>query len=218
MVVKVNPGQERDGGYRKGRIHITRRELETLALFGNGLEIEEVAKKMGRKPQTIKNHLFNVMKKLQAKNRTHALVMAIQYKMLEILPTEYQRELAFGSQSRCKYLWCLHCERTHEYGKYKTVKWKPFVVDHVRYEEEFQECPYEDCNGSVINDAWDWNYIRELNPDYPEVPEHGKVYPLYGENYTEYKRLANEDGSKSRRNEQVEQSEVECSRQEYKYD
>lgn len=155
--------------------------METLALFGNGLEIEEAAKKMGIKPQTIKNHLFNVMKKLQAKNRTHALVMAIQYKMLEILPTEYARELAFGPQSRCKYLWCLHCERTYDYGKYRLEKWEPFVVDHVRYEEEFQMCPYEDCNGTVVLDGWDWNYIRESHPEYPEIPEHGKVYPLYGE-------------------------------------
>lgn len=181
MVVQVKPGQEDDGGYRIGRIHITRRELDTLALFANGISIEESANKLGIKPQTVKNHLYNIVKKLRARNRTHALVKLLELGMIETRRSEYDREEAFGEESRSEYLWCLHCERTYKYGEYRLWKVEPFVVDHVRYEPEFQMCPYEDCDGDAVIDAWEWDRIRESHPEYPEIPEKGKVYPMYGE-------------------------------------
>ena len=67
MVVKVVPGQEKDGGYMlPGKIHITRRELEVLAMIANGISIEETAKKFRTSQQTVKNHLFKLVKKMNA--------------------------------------------------------------------------------------------------------------------------------------------------------
>lgn len=75
------------------------------------------------------------------------------------------RDQAFGETSS-EYLWCLHCERTYENGKW-------------RNENGMQMCPYPDCGGDAVIDAWEWEKVREANPDYPERPEAGKVYPLY---------------------------------------
>src|SRR5690349_6127090 len=75
------------------------------------------------------------------------------------------REKTFG-KTDSGFLWCLHCERTYEEGKWRTVK-------------GMQMCPYADCNGDAVIDAWDWRKVREANPTYPERPESGKVYPLY---------------------------------------
>lgn len=76
------------------------------------------------------------------------------------------REKAFGEKSKCETLWCLHCERTYDYGKWRVVR-------------GLQMCPFLDCNGDAVLDAWDWKKVRDANPGYPEKPETGKVYPLY---------------------------------------
>lgn len=78
---------------------------------------------------------------------------------------ESHRDAAFG-KSECKYFWCLHCERAYENGQW-------------REEGELQMCPYDNCDGDAVLDAWEWSKIREEHPDYPEVPEIGKSYPLY---------------------------------------
>jgi len=178
MVAKVIPGQAKDGGYViAGQIHVTRRELEILALFANGESIEKTAEKLDIKPQTVKNHLFNVMKKLRAKSRTHAVVMALERQMMELTPLlDYE---AVSGKPKGGYLWCLCCERTYKFGEFREVRTKPFVVNHVRYEPILQMCPYEDCDGDTVFDAWEWKRIRESHPEYPKIPEAGKVYPLY---------------------------------------
>lgn len=179
MVAKVIRGQAKDGGYIiAGQIHVTRRELEILALFANGGSIEEIAEKLDIKPQTVKNHLFNIMKKLLAGSRTHAVVRALELKMIELTPL-LDYEAVYGGKPKSEYMWCLHCERTYKYGEFREVKIKPFVVNHVRYEPILQMCPYEDCSGDTVSDAWEWNRIRESHPEYPEIPEAGNVYPLY---------------------------------------
>ncbi|MBA7691012.1 hypothetical protein ES703_99550 [subsurface metagenome] len=64
------------------------------------------------------------------------------------------------------YLWCLHCERAYEYGKYRLKGW-------------FQMCPYSGCDGDTVLDAWQWECLREIHPEYPVVPEMEVVYKLY---------------------------------------
>jgi len=112
--------------------------------------------------------------KLQAVSEVLSMVSEDKMKM--------DRELIFGSSSASKsgYLWCLHCERTYRYGEFRLVKVRGFKYhgwgppDH-----ELQMCPYSDCNGDTVLDGWKWEDVREGHPDYPEVPEHGVVYPLY---------------------------------------
>ena len=76
------------------------------------------------------------------------------------------RDRIFGGGERSDYLWCLHCERAYRRGEYRLV-------------HGLQMCPYEDCDGDTVMDGWDWAQIRDGHPEYPEVPEMGKVYPLY---------------------------------------
>ena len=76
------------------------------------------------------------------------------------------RDQVFKEVARSKFLWCLHCERTYERGKW-------------RNEGDLQMCPYPNCSGDAVIDAWDWATVREYHPDYPETPEIGKCFPLY---------------------------------------
>ena len=78
---------------------------------------------------------------------------------------ESHRDKAFGP-SKSEFLWCLHCERTYEAGKWRTIN-------------GLQMCRYADCDGDAVIDAWDWQKVREYHPSYPERPEPGTVYPMY---------------------------------------
>jgi len=75
------------------------------------------------------------------------------------------RERIFG-KSKSKHFWCRHCERTYKQDEFRQVG-------------ELQMCPYQDCNGDTVIDAWPWEDVRKGNPDYPRVPERGKVYPFH---------------------------------------
>lgn len=57
--------------------------------------------------------------------------------------------------------WCLHCECV--------------IVAQKRPEA----CLHRGCDGGFL-DIWDWADVRDVNPSYPELPEHGGYYPLYG--------------------------------------
>ncbi|MGQ0503572.1 MAG: hypothetical protein ACT4P0_13350 [Panacagrimonas sp.] len=73
----------------------------------------------------------------------------------------------FISGPRKAWHWCLHCERAYPLGSYRQIR-------------DLQMCPYEGCDGDTVMDLWTWQRVREANPGYPEVPELGVVYGLYG--------------------------------------
>ncbi len=54
---------------------LTRRETELLALIANGLDNKSMASVLGISPFTVKRHIENVYKKLQAKNRIQLLML-----------------------------------------------------------------------------------------------------------------------------------------------
>lgn len=83
-------------------------------------------------------------------------------------PENLDRDKVLKAEDRSQYLWCLHCERTYRRGEYRLVR-------------DLQMCPYPDCSGDTVIDGWDWAKVREELPQYPEVPEHNVVYPLYPE-------------------------------------
>jgi len=76
------------------------------------------------------------------------------------------RDLIFKEEPKSEYLWCMHCERTYKRSEFRIIG-------------DMQYCPYSDCDGDAVLDAWDWGTVRDENPDYPAEPEQGKVYPLY---------------------------------------
>lgn len=77
-------------------------------------------------------------------------------------PTD--RDRIFLDPPRSPYLWCMHCERTYDRGKYRTI-------------DGLQMCPYLGCDGDAVIDAWDWERVRDYHPHYPERPRIGEVFP-----------------------------------------
>ena len=91
---------------------------------------------------------------------------------------EIDRDEVFGKESGKGYLWCLHCERTYRNGEYREEAEEIVNSNGETEKFWFQMCPYEGCAGDTVWDGWEWERIREGHPEYPEVPEKGRVYPM----------------------------------------
>lgn len=59
-------------------IPLSPREMEILVFVTQGLLNKEIAAKLSISEQTVKNHMTSILKKLHAKDRTHAAVMALR--------------------------------------------------------------------------------------------------------------------------------------------
>jgi hypothetical protein len=76
------------------------------------------------------------------------------------------QEEMFG-RKKGEWVWCLHCEKVYQVGEFRLEK------------DDLQMCPYPGCDGDTVTDSWPWKAIRENHPEYPEIPERDKKYPLY---------------------------------------
>ena len=63
---------------------LTDRELEVLRLVAQGLNNREIAKQLFISENTVKNHVRNILEKLQLHSRMEAVVYAVREKLLEI--------------------------------------------------------------------------------------------------------------------------------------
>lgn len=63
---------------------ITCREYEVLQLLANGKSNREIGESIGIHTTTVKNHLSNILIKLQVKDRTNAVILAIKNKWVKI--------------------------------------------------------------------------------------------------------------------------------------
>ena len=70
---KLDSGAERD----EDRI-ITKREEEVLQLIADGCSTPEVAAKLYISQKTVKNHLASIYEKLNARDRTQAVITAVR--------------------------------------------------------------------------------------------------------------------------------------------
>ena len=59
-----------------GHSGLSRRQLEVLRLLGEGKTNKEIARTLGRSPNTIKLHVSAILRQLRFKNRTEAAVLA----------------------------------------------------------------------------------------------------------------------------------------------
>jgi len=77
---------EVSGKFNDNEIHaaLTPREFEVLTLVAQGLANKEIAVKLGTASGTIKIHVQNILSKLQASDRTHAVTIALQRGILHI--------------------------------------------------------------------------------------------------------------------------------------
>ncbi|MCW5944000.1 MAG: response regulator transcription factor [Fimbriimonadaceae bacterium] len=58
------------------------RELEVLKLVAQGLRNKEIAGQLGIAEKTVKNHVSNILKALQANSRTELTIMALKAKLV----------------------------------------------------------------------------------------------------------------------------------------
>ncbi len=66
------------------RVTLTPAELEVLALVARGWANKEIASARGTSIQVIKNQMTSIMNRLDAKDRTHAVVIAHRRGVLEL--------------------------------------------------------------------------------------------------------------------------------------
>jgi two-component system NarL family response regulator len=63
---------------------LTDRELEVLKLVAQGLNNREVAKRLFISENTVKNHVRNILERLQLHSRMEAVMYAVREKLLDI--------------------------------------------------------------------------------------------------------------------------------------
>jgi two-component system, NarL family, response regulator len=66
------------------QVALTPREVEVLTFVARGLANKEIAEKLGTASGTIKMHIQNILGKLGAADRTHAVTIAIQRGILHL--------------------------------------------------------------------------------------------------------------------------------------
>ncbi|WP_420846504.1 response regulator [Nocardioides solisilvae] len=65
-------------------LRLTERELEVLRLVAKGLNNREIAKQLFISENTVKNHVRNMLEKLQLHSRMEAVMYAVKEKLLEL--------------------------------------------------------------------------------------------------------------------------------------
>ncbi|MDN5894939.1 MAG: response regulator transcription factor [Nocardioides sp.] len=66
------------------RLRLTERELEVLRLVAKGLNNREIARQLFISENTVKNHVRNILEKLQLHSRMEAVMYAVREKLLDI--------------------------------------------------------------------------------------------------------------------------------------
>jgi two-component system nitrate/nitrite response regulator NarL len=76
--------QARGAGHRagSGEASLTRRELEIVRLIGDHLSNKQIARKLSVSLYTVKNHVHNVVEKLQVSGRYEAVDYARKHRLL----------------------------------------------------------------------------------------------------------------------------------------
>jgi DNA-binding NarL/FixJ family response regulator len=67
-----------EGSDEESGSQLSNREIEILRLMAEGKENKEIAQDLYISPQTVKNHISNILRKLQIENRIQAAVYAVR--------------------------------------------------------------------------------------------------------------------------------------------
>lgn len=78
LVDIVHASPEKNGTDRSSEIALTTRETEILKLVAAGKENSQIATELYVSPHTVKNHVANILGKLQLENRIQAAVHAVR--------------------------------------------------------------------------------------------------------------------------------------------
>src|SRR6478672_8467644 len=69
------------------RAPVSGREREIISLLAEGLTGDEVAERLFLSAETVKTHIRNAMAKLEARNRVHAIAIALRDGLIDGVPT-----------------------------------------------------------------------------------------------------------------------------------
>jgi DNA-binding CsgD family transcriptional regulator len=74
-LTRVTGGQEDAVGGRSARL--SARELDVVAGLAAGDSTDQIAAALGMSPHTVRTHLRNIMRKLEARTRAHVVAIAM---------------------------------------------------------------------------------------------------------------------------------------------
>jgi DNA-binding NarL/FixJ family response regulator len=75
----VDPATDRP----RGRPYLTRRQRQILQLYADGQSTARVAKRLGLSPETVRTHTKATLSRLGARDRTHAVAIALRSGLIE---------------------------------------------------------------------------------------------------------------------------------------
>jgi DNA-binding CsgD family transcriptional regulator len=74
-------------GVRQSRAGaLSARELEVLTWVAGGYDLQRIAKELSIAPTTVRTHVRNVLRKLHARNRPHAVAVAMHLGLVDLPP------------------------------------------------------------------------------------------------------------------------------------
>jgi DNA-binding NarL/FixJ family response regulator len=78
VLQRVRASNTLPGGAEAIRSELSDREIEVLKLIANGKDNAQIASELYISPKTVKNHISNILMKLQIENRIQAAVYAVR--------------------------------------------------------------------------------------------------------------------------------------------
>jgi DNA-binding NarL/FixJ family response regulator len=78
VLQRIRASSVEAGGSTAARPELSDRETEVLRLIANGKDNAEIAQELHISPKTVKNHISNILMKLQIENRIQAAVYAVR--------------------------------------------------------------------------------------------------------------------------------------------
>ena len=82
ILQRVRTSPDRPPNPEEARAELTARETEVLRLIAEGKDNTQIAKELFISVQTVKNHVSNILAKLEVENRVQAAVLAVQRRLL----------------------------------------------------------------------------------------------------------------------------------------
>jgi DNA-binding NarL/FixJ family response regulator len=67
-----------------GADELTAREIEILRLIADGNANKEIGARLAIAEETVKSHITNILSKLEAKDRTHAVTIALKRGIIDL--------------------------------------------------------------------------------------------------------------------------------------
>jgi DNA-binding NarL/FixJ family response regulator len=78
VLQRVRAASTHEQGAETIRAELSEREVEVLKLIANGKDNAQIAAELHISPKTVKNHISNILMKLQIDNRIQAAVYAVR--------------------------------------------------------------------------------------------------------------------------------------------